>query len=144
MSADAAQSVFEVLIVLAFVVVYGAGIVGVAYLVWLAWRGETLCDALARRPWRLWPIGAAPVRLREVGPHEHRYEARTAYLPSSRPGELPFGIITGYRCRCGKPRPYPRPTAQEQARAALRYMRKRYGGNGWGSGTVRDEGNPDR
>lgn len=75
---------------------------------------------------RLWPLGARPLRLREVGPHEHRYEAQTAYLPSTRPGELPFGIISGYRCRCGKPRPRPRLTPSDHVQAGLNYLRNRY------------------
>lgn len=57
-----------------------------------------------RRWLRVWPLGTAPVRLREVGPHEHRYESVFG-LPAQH-GPWPPGVCPGYRCRCGKLKPH--------------------------------------
>lgn len=44
-------------------------------------------------------------------------------------------MISGFRCECGAPRPFRMPSAQEQIRWGLEYIRQRYGSPGaaWAS-----------
>lgn len=72
---------------------------------------------------RLWPLGTGPLRIREVGPHEHVY--RPVIVREWGGDRLPFELIAGYRCRCGQPKPRPRYTPSDHVRAALRYWRER-------------------